>query len=103
MGELQLVRCRDRTTRILLPQCVILTALLAACAEPAQDSRGAVEDVSDGVLRVYAVNYPLAYFAGRIGGDAVDASFRRRPASIRPRGCRARTRSPSTSRRTLSC
>ena len=83
MGELQLVRCRDRTTRILLPQCVILTALLAACAEPAQDSRGAVEDVSDGVLRVYAVNYPLAYFAGRIGGDAVDARFPA-PAGVDP-------------------
>jgi zinc transport system substrate-binding protein len=69
------VRCLDRTTRSGLLQCTILVALLAACSEPAEDSPGTAEADSSGTLRVYAVNYPLAYFAERIGGDAADVHF----------------------------
>ncbi|MGI9342970.1 MAG: hypothetical protein ACR2QV_08965 [Gammaproteobacteria bacterium] len=74
-GELRPVICRDQITGIFLPQCFILAALLAGCAESGSDLQEPAEDASDRVMRVYAVNYPLAYFAERIGSDAVDVRF----------------------------
>lgn len=49
-----------------------LFALLNGCSPPAEDSQTASDDSAGGALVVYAVNYPLTYFAERIGGDAVD-------------------------------
>ncbi|MEE9470179.1 MAG: metal ABC transporter substrate-binding protein, partial [Gemmatimonadota bacterium] len=57
-------------------------ALAAACAEAdSGDSRQASGEVGEPAdadrssLLVYAVNYPLAYFAERIGGDLVQVEF----------------------------
>jgi zinc transport system substrate-binding protein len=46
--------------------------LLAACSSPAEREEAAPDaGRRDGPLVVYTVNYPLAYFAERIGGDRV--------------------------------
>jgi len=51
---------------------IAIAALLSACS-PSVDQAGPVPgQPGEGALVVYAVNYPLAYFAERIGGDAVD-------------------------------
>jgi zinc transport system substrate-binding protein len=47
---------------------------VAGCAGPAQEA-GEVAAVGDERLLVYTVNYPLQYFAERIGGDAVQVEF----------------------------
>lgn len=55
---------------------VCLGLVLAACGgEDASEETAAreLEVAAGGPIVVYAVNYPLAYFAGRIGGDDVDA------------------------------
>jgi zinc transport system substrate-binding protein len=55
---------------------IVATVALLACGggepSPGTSSEGAV---GDGPLLVYAVNYPLQYFAERIGGDAVEVRF----------------------------
>jgi zinc transport system substrate-binding protein len=68
--------------------CALALALAAApfpgCTEeraPHGPARGA--PASDGPLVVYAVNQPLAYFAGRIGGPDVDVRFPA-PADVDP-------------------
>ena len=60
----------------------ILTAgvLLAGCGNPdTTDEQTAGQEEQAGIdapsLTVYTVNYPLAYFAERIGGDAVEVVF----------------------------
>ncbi len=51
-----------------------LSILVAACGRTPED-RGEVSRGEDKtVTLVYVVNYPLAYFAERIGGDRVDVS-----------------------------
>ena len=52
----------------------LVAALSVACgsSEPVPD---VAPDSSPSVLSVYTVNYPLQYFAERIGGEHVDASF----------------------------
>lgn len=52
----------------------LVAALSVACgsSEPVPDL---APDSSPSVLSVYTVNYPLQYFAERIGGEHVDASF----------------------------
>ena len=58
-----------------------LTALLIGCSNnerPIQE-----DDEQRGAAVVYAVNYPLAYFAGRIAGDSVEVVFPV-PADIDP-------------------
>ena len=52
----------------------LIAALSVACgsSEPVPD---VAPDSSPSVLSVYTVNYPLQYFAERIGGEHVDASF----------------------------
>lgn len=49
-------------------------------ASAASEERAAADD---GRLSVYTVNYPLAYFAERIGGDAVEVAFPA-PADVDP-------------------
>ena len=57
-------------------------ALAAACAEAdsgdsrqASDEAGASAGADRSSLLVYTVNYPLAFFAERIGGDLVQVEF----------------------------
>ncbi len=53
-----------------------LAAVLAGCGDQRQsDTAGSVERDDDGKLTVYVVNYPLQYFAQRIGGDLVQVEF----------------------------
>ncbi len=50
--------------------------LAAACGGPERpDEAGEAQAAVDGPLVVYAVSYPLAYFAERIGGDPVRVGF----------------------------
>ncbi len=58
--------------------------LLIGCGAP--EEAGQQRDAAataDGVLSVYVVNYPLQYFAERIGGDLVQAEFPA-PADVDP-------------------
>jgi zinc transport system substrate-binding protein len=60
---------------------IALLLLLAAGCAGAPPPDPAAEGPADGAseqptrLKVYVVNYPLAYFAGRIGGDQVQVEF----------------------------
>jgi zinc transport system substrate-binding protein len=61
---------------------LLLAALVAGCGERSAD-QGASEPEAPGQLIVITVNYPLAYFAERILGDAGRVSFPA-PADIDP-------------------
>ncbi len=65
---------------MLQKRCVsglAVLALIVGCDESRQAGEDAAQEVAgDGALAVYAVNYPLQYFAQRIGGDLVRAEFR---------------------------
>jgi zinc transport system substrate-binding protein len=53
-----------------------LTLLAIGCGAPESGDAPAVAPAAeDARLSVYVVNYPLAYFAERIGGDLVDVVF----------------------------
>jgi zinc transport system substrate-binding protein len=52
---------------------VVLAALLAGCEQPPDQPTD--PKAPTGRLTVYTVNYPLAYFATRIGGDQVEVVF----------------------------
>jgi len=52
---------------------VLLTCLLTACGGAPEEQRAEPAAVQD--LVIYTVNYPLAYFAERIGGDDVEVVF----------------------------
>ena len=57
--------------------CAMLLAL-TACSPEERQQTAATEDRTSGSesrLRVLTVNYPLAYFAGRIGGEEVDVRY----------------------------
>lgn len=55
---------------------LVLSIALAACGGPAPGVEQGVSGERDGgELSVYVVNYPLQYFAQRIGGDLVKAVF----------------------------
>ena len=57
----------------LLPLSTWLAMLLAlACSEP---ERERAPEPAPGPLSVWVVNYPLQYFAERIGGDRVEVTF----------------------------
>ena len=62
---------------IILASAIIATiAALAACGRTERPSEsGAAPAEADGPLSVFVVNYPLSYFAERIGGDKVNLSF----------------------------
>jgi len=57
--------------------CVLLFTLPACSSDDRQevDSTKQATSVSDAPLRVLTVNYPLAYFAGRIGGPDVEVRY----------------------------
>jgi zinc transport system substrate-binding protein len=56
------------------PLALLLTALAAGCGQESPDE-SAGEPAVSGELNVVTVNYPLAYFAERILGDAGRVSF----------------------------
>ncbi len=58
-----------RRSRIASCSLVVLVVIATACGKPA-DERSAAER-RDPRLQVYVVNYPLKYFAQRIGGSQV--------------------------------
>ena len=53
---------------------VLIVTLGAGCREGRQEGGGAALSEEAG-LTVYVVNYPLAYFAERIGGDLIRVEF----------------------------
>ena len=63
-----------RSARFLLCACPAVLSALAGCSGPDPPSEAAVADTG-GPLSVYAVNYPLQYFAERVGGTAVRVSL----------------------------
>jgi zinc transport system substrate-binding protein len=66
---------RPSVNRLLLAVVVPL-ACAPADRQAAQESAGGhAAAAADGVLSVYVVNYPLQYFAERIGGDLVRVEF----------------------------
>jgi len=52
-----------------------LAILATACAGPAENGRELSGAEENSVTLVYVVNYPLAYFAERVGGERVDVRF----------------------------
>ena len=66
----------------LIALCACMS--LAGCGEQRQrDTAQSVEDEGDRALSVYTVNYPLQYFAQRIGGELVQVEFPA-PADVDP-------------------
>jgi zinc transport system substrate-binding protein len=62
--------------RYLISIGIGLVFLLAGCGGggEAGDKTQAVEETAEAII-IYTVNYPLAYFAERIGGDLVEVHF----------------------------
>lgn len=54
---------------------LLATALLAGCGEGEPQATAPAPGSEEGGLSVYVVNYPLQYFAERIGGDGVEVFF----------------------------
>jgi len=50
----------------------VLAVILQGCSPPVEDAQTTDDDRTAGNVVVYTVNYPLAYFAERIGGGVVD-------------------------------
>lgn len=61
----------NRRAALLLP----LIPLLASCGKETQGKLNSVSPTKSGKPQVYVANYPLKYFAERIGGDRVDVHF----------------------------
>lgn len=60
--------------RWVLP--IVIALVLSACSgEPASPAKQTTGSASKGPLSVYVVNYPLQYFAERIGGGHVRVTF----------------------------
>jgi len=59
--------------RVRFVACLAASSLvlIAGCASP-EGETPPVPEKGTGGLRIYAVNYPLAYFAERLGGDDVE-------------------------------
>ena len=54
----------------------LLSSMLLACAqEEPSESAAVAEPAASQILKVYAVNYPVAYFAERIAGDRAQVSL----------------------------
>ena len=60
--------------RAMLGFLMVAILVCVGCGEKSKQDT-ASRTRSDGKLTVLTVNYPLAYFASRIGGDQVDASY----------------------------
>jgi zinc transport system substrate-binding protein len=82
----------ERNMRIILQRSTFLVVILLlpgllGCHESGvlPEDPDAADALAGAVIKVEAVNYPLAYLAERIGGDRVEVSFRA-PAGIDPAG-----------------
>ena len=62
----------DRKERKAFWVLPVLLVLLVGCGKQPEDPTG---NAASQPLSVYVVNYPLKYFAERIGGDLVDVQF----------------------------
>ncbi|MHC4992768.1 MAG: metal ABC transporter substrate-binding protein [Planctomycetota bacterium] len=60
--------------KTILPVVILAACLLSAGCERGAATPAAPDETGD-QRAVYTVNYPLAYFAERIGGDAVEVHF----------------------------
>ena len=60
--------------RLIPAVLVTLTVFSAACSGGPTEVAPTVEETTE-ALTIYTVNYPLAYFAERIGGDEVEVVF----------------------------
>lgn len=54
---------------------LFLPLLLLAACKPAPDTPQASASAKSGKPQIYVANYPLKYFAERIGGDAIEVKF----------------------------
>lgn len=54
---------------------LFLPLLLLAACKPAPDASQASASAKSGKPQIYVANYPLKYFAERIGGDAIEVKF----------------------------
>lgn len=54
---------------------LFLPLLLLAACKPAPDAPQASSSAKSGKPQVYVANYPLKFFAERIGGDAIEVKF----------------------------
>jgi zinc transport system substrate-binding protein len=61
--------------RMIKSIAITLTILLAGCGGNESGKAASTAEETTPRLVVYTVNYPLAYFAERIGGDLVDVHF----------------------------
>jgi zinc transport system substrate-binding protein len=82
MREVEEGRLADRRLRKLSASALVIVALIGGCAEGGREGGGAAR-VEDAGLTVYAVNYPLQYFAERIAGDLARVEFPA-PADVDP-------------------
>ena len=79
---------------IRLPKNIVLVLICSAtaCGGPAPDAESTADTQADtqvteaDALVVYTTNYPLAYFAERIGGELVRVEFPV-PSGIDPAYC----------------
>lgn len=62
-------------TRACFTAAITALAFAIGCSEQPTNTPEASAALSTGPLRVFVVNTPLAYFAERIGGDAVSVEF----------------------------
>ena len=73
---------------------VTLAVLLAGCGGDDSGKVAPVAEQTADTLVIYTVNYPLAFFAERIGGDLVEVVFPapvdEDPAFWSPVGCQCR-------------
>ncbi len=59
-----------------MKRLLFLTAVVGlSCSAPEDSSQTTASEDGGGKLSVYVVNYPLQYFAERIGGELVDVHF----------------------------
>ena len=79
-----------RTTRAFVGS-ILAIACLSGCAEAERESEP--KEVDDGPLSVFVVNYPLQYFAERIGGEHVEVVF---PAPSGPTRAKMQPRQTSS-------
>ncbi len=64
------VQGSDFRLQVCLP--VVIAVMLAGCGRAPEQAE---ETAGSKALSVYVVNYPLKYFAERIGGDLVEVQF----------------------------
>ena len=77
------MRARLLASDLVALAVVLLSAGCGAAERADEAGEAGAASSGDSKLRVYVVNYPLQYFAQRIGGDLVEVEFPA-PADIDP-------------------